>query len=108
MELWDKEAMDLVGPAFIELGAGGMGSFGFIAVEGQLDCRAAPRDGRPGVEFSWEGRDDCDPASARGWAALADDGSLHGRIYFHLEDDSGFRAARFADGARAGGSPELR
>ncbi len=37
---------------------------------------AAERDGRPGVEFSWEGNDECDLASGRGWAVLEEDGSL--------------------------------
>jgi hypothetical protein len=92
MELWDQEAMDLVEPAFIEFGEDETGNFGFIAVRGWMDCRDAPRDGRPGVEFSWEGNDDCDPACGRGWAALKADGSLHGHIYFHLGDDSDFHA----------------
>ena len=32
--------------------------------------------------------------SGRGWAVLADDGSLQGHLYFHLGDDSSFRAVR--------------
>ena len=35
------------------------------------------------------------PASGRGWATLNPDGTLVGHIYFHLGDDSGFRAERF-------------
>jgi hypothetical protein len=70
------------------------GSFGFIAVQGELDCREVIRDGRPGVEFSWEGNDDCDPASGRGWAVLEEDDSLRGRTFFHLGDDSSFTAVR--------------
>jgi hypothetical protein len=93
-ELWDSDALDLVGPAFIEFGEDRAGSFGFIAVQGWMDCREAPRDECPGVEFSWEGSDDCEPASGRGWAVLEDDGSLRGRIFFHLGDDSGFLAVR--------------
>lgn len=92
MELWDSDVLDLVGPAFIEFGEDGLGSFGFIAVQGSMDCREVPRDERPGVEFSWEGSDDCDPASGRGWVVLEDDGSLRGRIFFHLGDDSGVTA----------------
>jgi hypothetical protein len=65
MDLWDREAMDLDEPAFIEFGEDGTGDFGFIAVRGWMDCRDAPRDGCPGVEFSWEGNDECDPASGR-------------------------------------------
>ena len=57
-----------------------------------MDCREVERDGRPGVEFSWEGNDECDPASGRGRAVLKNDGSLRGRIFFHLGDDSGFTA----------------
>jgi len=33
--------------------------------------------------------------SGRGWAALQPDGTLEGHIYFHLGDDSAFRAERF-------------
>ncbi len=71
-----------------------MGSFGFIAVQGQMDCREATRDGRPSMEFSWEGSDECDLANGRGWVVLEDDSSPRGRIFFHLGDDSGFTAVR--------------
>ena len=39
MDLWDRDAIDLVGPAFIDLGTDGTGTFRFIAVEGYLDSR---------------------------------------------------------------------
>ena len=94
MELWDVDAVDLVGPGFIEFDRHRSGRLGFIAVKGQLDCREVVRDGRPGVEFTWEGTDDGDPACGRGWAVLTDDGSLDGRIFFHLGDDSDFEAVR--------------
>ena len=93
-ELWDSDALNLVAPAFIEFADDGSGSFGFIAVQGCMDCREVERDQRPGVEFSWEGNDECDPVSGRGWAVLEEDGSLRGRIFFHLGDDSGFTAVR--------------
>jgi hypothetical protein len=93
-ELWDSDALNLVAPAFIEFAEDGLGSFGFIAVQGRMDCREVERDGRPGVEFSWEGNDECNPASGRGRAVLEEDGSLRGRIFFHLGDDSGFTAVR--------------
>ncbi len=70
-EPWDCDALNLVAPAFIEFTEdGSSGSFGFVAVQGEMDCREVERDGRPGVEFSWEGNDECDPASGRGWAGL--------------------------------------
>ncbi len=86
-DLWDCDALNLVAPAFIESAEDGTGSFGFMAVQGEMDCREMERDGRPGVEFSWESNDECDPASERGWAVLRKDGSLRGRIFLQLGDD---------------------
>lgn len=62
-----------------------------------MDCVNGKRDGRPSAEFSWDGNNEGDRASGRGWAVLEPDGSLRGHIYFHLGDDAGFRAVR-ADG----------
>ncbi|MGH9118483.1 MAG: hypothetical protein ACRD0A_11615 [Acidimicrobiales bacterium] len=97
MELWDREAIDLLGPGFIEFGRDRQGSFRSIAVEGWMDVRSAEREGRPAVEFTWEGTDEGDAASGRGWANLSNEGELTGRIYFHLGDDSGFRAVGDAE-----------
>ncbi|HVM15417.1 MAG TPA: hypothetical protein VM287_13965 [Egibacteraceae bacterium] len=94
MELWGREDLELVAPAFIAFQPDGTGSFGFIVVNGSIDWRSDGIDhGR--VEFSWDGSDEGDPVSGRGWAALEDGGFLGGRIYFHLGDDSGFRAERW-------------
>jgi hypothetical protein len=94
-DMWDQDAIDLIQPGFIEFSDDGLGQFGFIAVNGELDCRNAPRDDRAGVEFSCEGNDDTSPASGRGWAVLNPDGSLDGHVYFHLGDDSSFHAVPF-------------
>lgn len=61
MELWDKDAIDLVGPGFIEIVDNGQGRFRFIAVEGWMDIRDVEREGRAGIEFSWGGNDESDP-----------------------------------------------
>jgi len=89
MDPWDRDALDLVEPGFIEFGADGTGQFGFIADRGRLDCRTENRSGRPRAEFSRQGDDVC----GRGWAALTDDGTLDGHLFFHLRDESGFHAA---------------
>lgn len=99
MDLWDGEAIDLVGPGFIEFNADGTGHFRFIAVDGYLDCRNAERADPPRVDFTWEGNDDGDHASRRGWAERETEGSLRGHIFFHAGDDSGFRAIREAGSA---------
>lgn len=100
MSSWDRDDIDLVEPGFIEFGAGGAGQFGFIAVRGWLDSRPARRDGRPGVEFTWEGIDEGDQVSGRGWAVRVDSETIEGHLFFHLGDDSSFRAKPFA---RSGG-----
>jgi hypothetical protein len=94
IDLWDRDAIDLVGPGFIEFGEDRMGRLGFIAVQGQMECRDGERDGLSCVEFTWAGSDEGDEVSGRGWAALVDEASLTGHLYFHLGDDSGFRAVR--------------
>jgi hypothetical protein len=93
MDLWDRDGLDLVAPAFVEFSPDHTGEFGFIAVTGWIDWRTAGT-GRSGVEFSWEGTDEGDQVSGRGWAELHNDGVLHGHLYFHLGDDSSFRAER--------------
>jgi hypothetical protein len=42
MDLWDREAIELLGPGYIEFGKDGMGSFRFIAVEGWSVGRFRP------------------------------------------------------------------
>lgn len=81
-----------MGPAFIECRTDGTGRFRFFAVEGDMDIRHAASALGPRAEFTWEGDDDGTPASGRGWVQVESDGSLAGRICFHLGDDSGFRA----------------
>jgi hypothetical protein len=90
MSGWDRDAIDLVEPGFIEFAGDGTGQFGFIAVRGRLDCRPAERDGRAGVDFTWDGVDEGDQVSGRGWAALTDHGMIEGHLSFYLGDDSSF------------------
>jgi len=63
-------------------------------VQGWIDWRPVVRDNRDGVEFSWDGVDDNDPRSGRGWAIIEEDDSMRGRFFFHMGDDSEFRAVR--------------
>jgi hypothetical protein len=95
MDGWDDDAIDLVEPGFIEFTRDGAGQFAIIAVRGWLDSRPVERDGRIGVEFTWEGVDEGDQVSGRGWAALVDDVTVEGHLFFHLGDDSSFRARPF-------------
>ena len=91
MEQWDQEFIDLEGSGHITLGKSGGGSFHFGAVECQLDCRLEESPDGQRVQFSFDGHDEMDPTCGRGWATLKN-GELHGHLYFHLGDDSSFRA----------------
>lgn len=94
--VWDREALDLVVPAHITLGAGGLGEMQLIAIGASVDYRVAIRDGAPHVEFSWSGYDDSDAACGRGWARL-DGEKLAGELFIHQGDDSAFVATKDAN-----------
>jgi hypothetical protein len=93
MSEWDEEYINEGVPAFIEFGEHQGGEFQFAYVWGQLDHRITTRDGEPAVEWSWDGNDDQDALSGRGWAVLKGD-ALHGMIFIHSGDDSEFEAER--------------
>ena len=58
-----------------------------------IDWRETERDGHPAVEFSFEGVDEVEPCSGRGWATI-EKGEMDGMIYFYQGDESGFKAQR--------------
>lgn len=98
MGAWDRDAIDLVEPGYIEFAGNGTGKFGFIAVRGWLDCRPVERDGRVGAEFTWDGVDEGDHVSGRGSASVVDDETIEGHVFFHLGEDSSFRGRPFVAG----------
>jgi len=93
MELWDSDFIDLVVPGYISFKKDNSGEFQFGAVNGCLDCRVERWGDNERIEFSWAGYDENDPVCGRGWAELKGD-ELHGRIFFHQSDDSGFVAKK--------------
>ena len=93
-EMWDLEALDLLGEAHLRFGQGRLGSLQMIAIEASVDYRFVEREGVPHVEFSWSGFDDMHPASGRGWARI-DGATLRGQIFIHQGDSSTFAARRW-------------
>ena len=98
-ELWDVSDLDLMAPAHLALEPRGHGRLGLLAIEAELDYRVVQREGLPAVEFSFEGSDEGDRISGRGWAIL-DGERLRGHLFIHQGDDSGFAAARANTSAR--------
>jgi hypothetical protein len=93
MEQWDQDFIDLVAPGYIAFREDHTGEFQFGAVHGYLDYRIEPYHDSEHLEFSWQGTDEMDPVSGRGWAIIQE-GQLHGKLYFHQGDDSEFIAEK--------------
>jgi hypothetical protein len=95
MALWPRDAIDLLGPAHIEFDTSGRGSFGFIAVTGEIAWKLGRRGRSEALVFTWDGNDEMDEASGSGWVRLTKDGEMVGSIAFHAGDESSFKARRF-------------
>lgn len=92
MSDWDQDYVDMDVPGHFSFGPGGSGSFQFGMVQGQMDCKPDQRQS-PRIEFTWIGFDEGDELTGRGHAVVVA-GELQGHIYFHLGDDSAFRAVK--------------
>src|SRR5262245_53071495 len=93
MELEDQAYIDLLVPGSFALREDNLGEFQFGTVHGEIDYRIEPYQDTERLEFSWEGEDEMDPVSGRGWAIITE-GQLQGRLYFHEGDESGFVAEK--------------
>lgn len=95
MDQWGQADVEEMGPALLEIKPDCHGEINFLCVNAGLDCAPTMRDGRPALEFSWEGFDDCDARCGRGWVRLGENpDTLEGMFCFHMGDRSGFKAAR--------------
>src|SRR5437870_6729996 len=92
MEMWDQGFVNAEVPGYFEFGPDRFGSFQFGYVRGDIEYREGTREDKPSVEFSWNGRDEMDPARGRGWAVLDGD-KIAGMIYIHRGDESSFKAS---------------
>jgi len=95
MDEWDQDYVDEEVEGYFEFETTGFGSFQFGYVQGRIDHSPTSRDGKPVVEFSWEGGDGADgtPLTGRGSAILNGD-ELTGIICIHEGDESAFKAKR--------------
>ena len=93
MDTWDADYINLVGPGHIRIDRDGRGSMQFGAVEAALDCRAEDTSNDQRLEFTFQGFDEGDPISGRGWATVSG-AEMSGHIYFHQGEESGFTAVK--------------
>ena len=62
MEMWGQDFVDAEVEGYVEFGPNGLGSFQFGYISGEIDYRDGTREGKPSVEWSWDGNDEMDPA----------------------------------------------
>ena len=92
--MWDQEFIDMETEGHFSFGKDEIGSFQFGLVQGRIDYRIEKVGETERLEFSWEGQDENDEALGRGWAVIMDD-HIEGRFYFHLGDNSWFKAKKY-------------
>jgi hypothetical protein len=93
MEMWGQDFVDEEVEGYFAFKPNGGGDFQFGYVRGDIDFCDGVRDGKPSIEFSWDGNDEMDPAQGRGWAVSNGD-EIEGMIVFHQGDESAFKAKR--------------
>ena len=89
-DLWDRDYLDLVEPASINIRADGRGEIAFGAMQASLDLEYSPST----VFFTWAGFDEMDEVSGSGSAELLDDGSIDIEFAYHLGDEAVLKARR--------------
>ncbi len=94
MDLWDEDYFNMEVQAFIRVDSNGIGDFQFGLVSGGLNGEVVKLGNTERFEFTWEGKDENDPAFGSGWLELTGKNKLRGRIKFHLGDSSEFLATR--------------
>ena len=94
MDMLASDDLGLAESAHLSFGSAAAGDMAFGALSAVLDVRYGARDGAACAEFAWQGFDEGDSVSGRGWAALGTAGRLVGHIFVHNGDDSGFVAER--------------
>jgi hypothetical protein len=93
MEGWDAAYIDLTGPGYVAFSRNGFGFMQYGAVEADLEYRIEEIGGEQRLEFSFQGFDEGDPISGRGWAVV-DGAVMTGQIYIHRGDEASFKAIK--------------
>ena len=93
LEGFDDEYLHLVAEPTFHVAADGTGCFRFGALEATMVVQETEEGADPGIQFEWEGFDEGDRISGRGWAVLRGT-SLRGEIVFRFGDTYIFEAER--------------
>jgi hypothetical protein len=89
-DIWDRQYLDLCGPAMIIIRANGRGEIAFGVLQAGLDIEYS----RDSVGFTWQGFDEMDEVAGDGSAELLDDGSIEIEFDYHSGDEAVLKAKR--------------
>ena len=89
-DIWDRDYLDLCGPATIAITADGYGEIAFGALQASLDIEYS----RLSVGFNWDGSDEGDQVLGDGSAELLDDGSIEIEFAYRNGDEAVLKAKR--------------
>jgi hypothetical protein len=89
-DLWDRDYLDLVEPAYMTFNKNGRGEFAFGAVNATMELEYSRRI----VFFTWIGFDEGDEMTGSGSAELDDDGTVEIELSFDDGDDAVLKASR--------------
>jgi hypothetical protein len=89
-DLWDRDYLDLVEPAYITFAGNGRGEFAFGAANATMELEYGGRI----VFFNWTGFDEGDEICGSGSAELEDDGTIEIELSYHDGDDAILKARR--------------
>ena len=89
-DVWERDYLDLVQPAFIPIGQDGRGELAFGAANASLDLAYS----HTVVFVTFEGFDEGDEVNGSGSVELLEDGALEVEISFRLGDDAVLQAER--------------
>jgi hypothetical protein len=94
MEMWGQDFIVMETEGYFSFETEELGYFQFGLVQGRIDYRIEKIGDIGRLEFTWEGQDENDEALGRGWAIIKNN-HIEGRFYFHLGDDSWFKAQKY-------------
>ena len=94
MEMWDERAFNCYQQAYVTIKQNGMGEFAFCVVEAYMNGEIVNDGGEKRWKFTFEGNDEYDPVSGKGWIKLKNANTIKGKIKFHNGDSSKFWAER--------------
>jgi hypothetical protein len=83
-DLWDRDYLDLVEPAYLQIGDDGRAEFALGAAQGSGELEYA----KTAVFFRWQGCDEGDEISGDASAELQGDGTIEIELSYDNGDDA--------------------